>query len=158
MKEPRPLAADEKKFVAVWNGSVDSTAAKLGITCREASVILRRVEVGDAIRNREIVENKSRQKLNIITRAELEEFWSKIVWGKLTTDNGTPVMVDVGTQLKASEHLAKSKAMFTEKREISGPDGGPINAVTLNVSPSDLSSRVQKKLAAANSAMAFLTD
>lgn len=158
MKEPRELDADEKRFVSLWDGDVDSAAAKMGITCREASILLRRVHVGDAIRNREIVGNKSRQKLNIISREELQEFWSDIVRNRLKTEDGRPVTVDFSTQLKASEHLAKSKAMFTEKREISGPDGGPIAGIMLNVAHSDLSARVQKKVAEANPGMKFLTD
>ncbi len=158
MKEPRELDADEKRFVAMWDGGTDSTASKLGISSRDASAMLRRVHVGDAIRNREIVGNKSRQKLNIISREELQEFWSNAVRGFVKLPDGAKSPVDFSTMMKASEHLAKSKAMFTEKREISGPDGGPIAGIMLNVAHSDLSARVQKKVAEANPGMKFLTD
>ena len=158
MKEPRELDADEKRFVAMWDGDVDSTAAKLGITAREASGLLRRVHVGDAIRNREITGNKARRKLNIKDGEELREFWSNAMDGFVLNMVGEKVAIDPGTQLKASEHLAKSKAMFTEKREISGPDGGPIAGVILNVAHNDLSSRVQKKVAESLPEIKFLID
>ena len=123
----------EQKFIDLWDGDVDSTAHKAGISGRDAGKLLRNIAVRDAIRDRGLIESKSRKKQQIADRLELQEFWSKIMRNELIRENGDKEAVDLDTRVKASELLAKSDGGLTERRIHTGENGGPIATANLDI-------------------------
>lgn len=83
-----------------------------------ASRLLRNVKVAAEVQKHA----KKAEKASIATVEELHEFWSKVMRGDVGEDEQPPEWKD---RLKASELRAKAAGVFVEKREVSGPGGGP---------------------------------
>jgi phage terminase small subunit len=115
----KPLTARQQKFVDLYDGNATETARKAGYTGNANSLsataqnLLRNTKVAGAIRNRQSKEIKPL----IADRKERQKFW---------TDTMKNDEENIHARLKASELLGKSECDFVEKREDSGPNGGPI--------------------------------
>lgn len=144
--KPRELEQIEKLFVAKFDGDVDSTAAKCGLTSREGNKLVRDPRIRDAIRDREKLENPARQKMDIADRADRQRFWSLLMNGEVPPKRDGTVMigtVDLDLRVKASELLGKSEGDFVERREHSGKNGGPILSLTVHATESDVKDRIE---------------
>jgi hypothetical protein len=129
--------------VETYDGDVDQTARKCGLTSREANLLLRRVEIRTAIRNRELVDNPNRQSFAVTSRLEREEFLSALMRDKVQTENGAKQPIDMQMRMKALELLGKMNGDFVEKHEHSGPNGGPLMNAVVHVDLPDLAERVR---------------
>jgi hypothetical protein len=72
------------------------------------------------IRSRVAELRKAIESSSIMTAKELQEWWSQSV-------KGEHVDADYRDQLKASELLGRSKGVFVDRQQLSGPDGGPLD-------------------------------
>jgi phage terminase small subunit len=84
----------------------------------------------------------------IATRRELRELWTRVAFGDETetvvTREGDTIAVPMpaAARLKASELLGKSRGMFVERREHTGPGGGPIAVSGLPANAEEAAGRI----------------
>ncbi|MEI6083994.1 MAG: hypothetical protein WCS70_06800 [Verrucomicrobiota bacterium] len=135
------MTETETKFVEAFAGDVGAAALAAGISTDEASALLKRVVVQDAMRAREL--DASGKKSLIATATERKEFWTEVMRGGLVDTKTLTGEVDIATRLKASELLGKSECDFSEKRIHTGPDGGPILSLQATVNSVDLADRAR---------------
>ena len=111
------LTAKQQRFVDAYDGNATKAAIAAGYSPRSAYAVgqenMKKPVILAAIQARE----KERNAPLIMTREERQTMWSEIARdkGERTQD-----------RLKASELLGKSEGDFVERREISGPDQGPV--------------------------------
>lgn len=90
----------------------------------------------DAQRAKELAATGKQRR--IATKDQRQEFWTEVMLDPAIEKN---------TQLRASELLAKSEGDFVERREITGPNGGPMVGVQVTVAEHDVSDRAKSLLA-----------
>lgn len=147
MKKAPELTDVQIGFVKFFDGDVESTAHKCGISSKEANSFLRNVAVRDAIRDRELVENPARQRLGVANRLERQQLLTEFMKGLVSAPNGTETVLDPSTRLRALELLGKMEGDYVERREHSGPNGGPVISATVHVDAKDLKERIQTLIA-----------
>lgn len=112
------LTTKQSKFIALYDGNGAKTAKLAGYKGSEhtlkqvASENLAKPYIAEAIRKRQEKELAPM----IATRQQRQAFWTKVLNTKT---------VSMANRLRASELLGKSEADFTDKTQVSGPDGGP---------------------------------
>lgn len=122
--------ATEAARQAGYKGS-DDTLAALG------SRNLRKPAIAAAIEAANVADDGRA----IATRRELRELWTRVAFGEETettvTKEGAVVTgpPSIAVRLKASELLGKSRGMFVERREHSGPNGGPVPVADVPATP-----------------------
>ncbi|MDD3813119.1 MAG: terminase small subunit [Desulfocapsaceae bacterium] len=73
----------------------------------------------------------------IMTREQRQEMWSDII-----RDKTKPDMV----RLRASELLGKSQGDFIDRKELSGPKGGPIKSIAIELISADQARRIAHEI------------
>jgi phage terminase small subunit len=111
----KELNAMQQKFVAAYAGNATEAARIAGYKNPRmtGSRLMTNVDIAEAIKKRQEKEERPL----IATRQERQKFWTEVM-----QDTGG----DMKDRLKASELLGKSEADFTERREVTGADGGEI--------------------------------
>jgi len=115
----------ERRFVEYFDGNPTEAARKAGYKTpdRRGWELIRREKIQKAIEQRESRERSP----HIADRKRRQEFWTQVM------EDENQQMKD---RLKASEYLGRSAADFVERREHTGPDGGPIeHEHTVGLSP-----------------------
>lgn len=107
------LNQDQKRFVDHYAGNIREAAEKAGISYDKAKGYMRAWPVQAALKERdEWEERKAKEgpkKRRVLTRLELQEFWSKIVLDENEV---------LDRRLKAADALARSKAMFVNRVDV----------------------------------------
>lgn len=116
------LTEQQKKFADnyIMSGNATQSYLDAGYKVKDDSVA--RANASRLLTNANVLayiqdKQKVLQKATIATQEEILEFW---------TNTMREIQTERRDRLKASEYLAKSKVMFTDKLEVSGKDGGPI--------------------------------
>jgi phage terminase small subunit len=123
---PSELTLKQRKFVEAFKGNATEAARVAGYKGNDVTLAavgaenLRKPQILEAIRQR----NAGEQKKRIATREDRQAFWTGIMRDEAK---------ELRDRLKASELLGKSEADFIERREVSGPKGGPIQTATMDV-------------------------
>lgn len=113
------LTFKQLKFIEAYDGNGTKAARIAGypgsdaVLSVTASRLLRNVKIVDALKNRA---NKKLAPI-IATREERQAFWTQSMKLK---------KYQLRDRLKASELLGRSEADFIDRRELSGPNGAPI--------------------------------
>jgi len=129
----RKLSPKQRAFVEAYAGNGTEAARIAGYKgndvtlCSMGKENLRKPHIWVAIQARGKDEADSR----IATRAERQAFWTDVVRGVVTDSGGNGeadiiTRPDMKDRLRAAELLGKSEGDFIERKEISGPEGGPI--------------------------------
>jgi len=131
------LTPKQQRFVDAWDGNNTDAARQAGYKGNDKTLEamgrqnFAKPRIRAAIKARE----ETRQSKTIATREERQAFFSRVLRGLETQtvivgkgDDAQavelpPAMKD---RLKAAELLGKSEGDFIERKEISGPNGGPI--------------------------------
>lgn len=114
-KDAEGFTKKQRKFVAVWDGSAESTAVKAGYSKQHGRQMMCKAQykhIQDAIAAKEKQETDEL----IADANELKEFWTRVLRGK-------EPKTAMKERLKASEHLGRSHGVFIEKHEHTGKDG-----------------------------------
>lgn len=144
----KKLSNGEKKVISAYNGNAKETAELCGLAAAYVRKLLTLYYVQDAIQAREEKENANGKNPLIADRSERQAFWTSVMKGEPQTvelaekldekgkpivdDDGKPVMVEIkkvaamSHRLEAAKLLGKSNADFIERKEITGPGGGPV--------------------------------
>lgn len=127
---PPKLTSKQLKFIAAYDGNGTKAARLAGYKGNDKTLAevakenLRKPLIAAAIKKRQ---DKECAPL-IASRQERQAFWTEVF--KRRT-------VSMANRLRASELLGKSEADFTDKTEVSGPDGGPQVILTLPANGSE---------------------
>lgn len=107
------LSNEQKKFVDHFSGNIKQAAKDAGISYDKALKFSKAWPVQAALKERDAYEEKKNRegpvKRRVLTRLELQEFWSKVVL------DDKEVM---DQRLKAADALARSKAMFVARVDV----------------------------------------
>lgn len=105
------LNNDQKKFVDHFAGNIREAAEKAGVSYEKAKGYMRAWPVQAALKERDEWEEQKAgpTKRRVLTRLELQEFWSKIVMDENEV---------LDQRLKAADALARSKAMFVNRVDV----------------------------------------
>ena len=132
------LTEKQRRFVEAYMGQAKGNgteAARLAGYKGNAATLnavavenLRKPLIADAIRER-----RSNDPL-VLTREQLQEFWSRVALGLELDGDGIAAMRD---RLKATELLGKTQALFTEQVKHSGNVGTTVYHVTIDGDPED---------------------
>jgi hypothetical protein len=106
--EFKDLTALQQCFVSLWDGKIKTTAEKADISYSYARELHAKPYIKKAIATR----HKREFNNKIATRQDLQVFWTKT----MNDEN-----LNIPDRLKASELIAKSEGMFTEKIHITNP-------------------------------------
>jgi phage terminase small subunit len=131
--ENRKLSPKQRAFVEAYAGNATEAARIAGYKGTYFTLAtvgkenLKKPQIWVAIQARGKDEADSR----IATRAERQAFWTDVVRGVVTDSGGNGeadiiIRPDMKDRLRAAELLGKSEGDFIERKEISGPEGGPI--------------------------------
>lgn len=138
-EKPLKLTAKQRAFAEHYAASANATeAARLaGYKGSENQL---GVQGSENLRNPKIVDyleglTQPASVGRIATAQERQEFWTAVMRGTMTVvvkgKNGQTEeyeqSADMAVRLKASELLGKSQADFVERREVSGPNGSPLD-------------------------------
>ena len=109
------LTYKQRLFVECYNGNAAEAARKAGYSSPKQAGCrcLRNPKIAKAIQER----TKREIAPEVLSRLERQIFWTRVV-----LDESLPLR----ERLKASELLARAQGDFIERREISGPSGGPM--------------------------------
>lgn len=116
---PRKLTSRQRKFIEVYAGNGTKAARLAGYRgtdnalAQAARALLRNPQISKAIRDREQQEVRP----YVATRQERQQFWTRVM--------GDP-KEEMAQRLRASELLGKSEADFSDKLQMTGKDGGPV--------------------------------
>jgi len=113
------LTARQAAFVRAFVETGNQTEAyrrAYGATGRTAEAAASRLMRNGKVAAEVAKHAKKAEKASIATVEELHEFWTTLM-----RDDG----LEPRDRLKASELRAKAAGVFVEKREVSGPGGGP---------------------------------
>jgi len=114
------LNARQAAFVRAYveTGNATEAARRAGYTgtAHALEVTGSRLLRNAAVAAEVVKHAKKAEKASIATVEELHEFWTTLM-----RDDGA----EMRDRLKASELRAKAAGVFVEKREVSGPGGGP---------------------------------
>ena len=126
------LTEKQRKFVEAYMGETGGNATEAarlaGYGGNENALaaagarLLRNVKISEAINERQANDPL------IASREDRQRFWSEVM------NDSTQDMKD---RLRASEILGKSQADFIDRKEISGPNGGPVPFTSVNTDPYD---------------------
>ena len=113
------LTDKQRKFVEEFNGNGTKAAAAAGYSNPQVSAVqlLKTDIIREAIKKKAELEERALQeatkeevkKRRVLTRLELQEFWSRTVLDESQ---------DMSHRLRAAEALAKSKAMFIDRVDV----------------------------------------
>jgi len=113
------LTEKQRKFVEEFNGNGTKAAAAAGYANPQVSAVqlLKTDIIREAIKKKAELEERALQeatkeavkKRRVLTRLELQEFWSRTVLDESQ---------DMTHRLRAAEALAKSKAMFIDRMDV----------------------------------------
>lgn len=136
----KKLTTRQRKFVEIYSGNGVQAARDAGYQGSDATLAQTAYEL---LRNPDIkssIENRTKRELapKIADREARQSFWTKI----MESDDE-----DMKDRLKASELLGRSQADFTDKAEITGKDGEPIEVRVSKMSPEEREARIQELLA-----------
>jgi phage terminase small subunit len=115
------LTIRQQKFVDCYDGDIKKAAKKAKLNYCYCRQLLTKPNILEIIRNRENTEIRPKA---IATRQERQEFWTKVLQGKIGKK------VKMSDRLKASELLGKSEADFMEKVHHSGDINNPMASLT----------------------------
>jgi len=100
----------QQRFVEVYDGDLKKAAKKVGLTYQYCRKLATRPDIKTAIRNRESTKNNKK----IATRQERQEFWTRIMNGKVSKT------LSNSDKMRASELLGKSEMDFVETHHHTG--------------------------------------
>ena len=113
------LTEKQRKFVEAYNGNAAKAAAAAGYAQPKvaAATIMKSKKLREALKMKAELEERALQnvtmeaakKRRVLTRLELQEFWSLTVLDESK---------DMAHRLRAAEALAKSKAMFIDRVDV----------------------------------------
>jgi hypothetical protein len=133
------LTDKQDRFIQVYAGNGVEAAREAGYEGDDrtlavtASRLLRNAKVAAAIRTRRDAELAPK----IASRTERQAFWAEVMKDRKE---------DMAARLRASELLGKSEGDFVERRELSGPDGKPIELRPLSeLSEEELDAELRAK-------------
>jgi len=109
-KKAKPLTIKQQAFVDCYTGSVKEAAKIAGLSFAYCRRMVTYGHIQDAIRNRQ-APNRAK---HIATRAERQEFWTKIMNGKVSKT------LSNNDKMRASELLGKSELDFGERKVVEG--------------------------------------
>ncbi|MCP4116475.1 MAG: terminase small subunit [Desulfobacteraceae bacterium] len=133
----KKLTTKQQRFVEVFDGNATEAAREAGYKGNDVTLAqvgaenLKKPHIVAAIKERET----ERQSSKIATREERQAFWTDVMRGNITQDSvegkGEDAVVvkippDMKDRLRAAELLGKSEGDFIERKEVSGPGGGPV--------------------------------
>jgi len=124
------LTEKQRKFVEAYMGKAKGNATEAvrlagyshKYADRQAHQLLENDRVLGAI------EERQKNDPLIASREDRQRFWTDVMNGENH---------EIKDRLRASEILGKSQADFIERREVSGPNGGPIPFKSVNTDPYD---------------------
>ena len=126
----RPLSEKQRRFVEAYMGEAAGNATRAaelaGYSPKTAYAIgaenLRKPQITSAIAA--IVQSDPL----VATRTQRQQLWTAIAFDRSVYESikGVTPVVSIADRLKASELLGRSHADFIERREHTGPNGGPI--------------------------------
>lgn len=128
--EIKKLTGKQRKFVEFYQGNATEAARLAGykgtdLTLRQIGhQNLTKLYISQAIKARQDTEERP----YIATRQDRQKFWADVM-----NDESQ----DMTHRLRAAELLGKSEADFTEKQQVSGPDGGPQIILTMPANGSE---------------------
>lgn len=126
MAKAGELTPKQQKFVEAYKGNATEAARVAGYSGNDGT--LRNVGFSNMTKPNIIAaiqaRNAGEQKKRIATREDRQAFWTGIMQDEEK---------ELRDRLKASELLGKSEADFIDRREVSGPKGGPIQTATMDV-------------------------
>ena len=121
---PHPkLTPKQIKFIAVYSGNATEAARLAGYKGNDDTL----KQVGSENLAKHYIKAEIKKRMDktvkklIATREERQTFWTEVMKKKAARMND---------RLKASELLGKSEADFTDKHEVAGPAGGPVQIET----------------------------
>jgi hypothetical protein len=106
----KELTIKQQRFVDVYDGDIKNAAVKAGLAYPYCRRLMTFGYIKSAIRNREDTKRNNK----IATRQERQEFWTKIMRGKVSKS------LSNGDKMRASELLGKSEMDFVEKTVVEG--------------------------------------
>lgn len=143
------LTPKQKRFVKAYcgvsKGNGTDAAVRAGYAKGSARISAARLLTYDNIQ--EAIKNQGGTSADIASPEEIQEFWTRIVRDEeqdFDREGARPVATR--DRIKAAELLGKCSGLFIERKEISGPDGGPIEHQH-NVDYSELTEEQLKKMA-----------
>jgi len=101
------------------NGVQAARSAGYSTPQEQASENLRKPKVVEAL---EALRHETTQAA-IATREERQAFWTAVLRGEVDDGGAPPPLKD---RIRAAELLGKSQGDFLERKEVSGPGGGPV--------------------------------
>lgn len=144
----KKLTKRQQNFVDLYDGNGVETAKKAGYSGtydtlgHVAAENLKKPHIVEAIKAREPTEPEKAVERKIKDREDLEEFWEGVMFNEsaieiVTLAGEKKLMPEVPwrERLKASEMIAKSKAVFITKMEVTGKDGGPVSITNPAITP-----------------------
>lgn len=107
------LSNEQKKFVDFYAGNIKEAAEKAGVSYDRAKKFMRQWTVQAALKERdeweEALQAKAPKKRRVYTRLELQEFWTSVIMDQTE---------DMEIRLRAADALARSKAMFVNRVDV----------------------------------------
>lgn len=107
------LSNEQKKFVDFYAGNIKEAAEKAGVSYDRAKKFMRQWTVQAALKERdeweEALQAKAPKKRRVYTRLELQEFWTSVIMDQTE---------DMEIRLRAADALARSKAMFVNRLDV----------------------------------------
>lgn len=154
MSEPakkKPFTVKQQRFIKLFNGNIAETCKMCKISLAYGNKLVNDSRIQKKLQERE----NNRNRKHIATRQERQEFWTKamnfdmrgfynkggslkpykdldpelarLVQSIKVTKDGEEVEYKLPDRLKASEHLARSEADFTDTKRHVGADGKDLN-------------------------------
>ncbi len=130
------FSLDQENFIRAYDGDLRATCNAANVRISDARKWLRRKPVREAILARGIKDPALER--FVATRIERQEFWTEVMFSRKE---------ETLTRLKASELLGKSECDFVDRRIVTGPDGGPVQSVNLNVNAGTTMDDLEERLA-----------
>lgn len=107
------LSNEQKKFVDFYAGNIKEAAEKAGVSYDRAKKFMQQWTIQAALKERdeweEALQAKEPKKRRVYTRLELQEFWTSVIMDQTE---------DMDIRLRAADALARSKAMFVNRVDV----------------------------------------
>lgn len=130
------FTVEQDKFILAYDGDLVATCNAAGVRVSNGYQWLKSNKIRTAILARGVKDPALVR--FIATRAERQEYWTEIMFKKSE---------ETTTRLKASELLGRSECDFVDRRIVTGPDGGPVQSVNLNVNAGTTMDDLEERLA-----------